>query len=80
MNNGFILLSLIKNKSRRMEIKTNINLSIKELARVIKNLRKDELKMLESSLSAGDKILKRRLDDVKSKKVKLLSRNEVFPK
>ncbi|MFH1195672.1 MAG: hypothetical protein V1720_08145 [bacterium] len=63
-----------------MEIRTNINMSIAELARVIKNLSEDELKLLESSLNAEDKKLKKRLDDVKLKRIKLLSREDVFSK
>ncbi|MBU0661727.1 MAG: hypothetical protein ABIJ40_09760 [Bacteroidota bacterium] len=61
-----------------MEVTANINLRIDDLARVIANLSKDELKILEARLSKEDDILKRRLNDVKNKKVKLLSREQVF--
>ena len=61
-----------------MEITANINLKIDDLAKVIANLSKEELKILEIRLSKEDKILKRRLKDVKNKKVRLLSREQVF--
>lgn len=61
-----------------MEVTANINLRIDDLASVIANLSKDELKILEARLSKEDNILKRRLNDVKNKKVKLLSREQVF--
>ncbi|MBU2636760.1 MAG: hypothetical protein KJ963_06715 [Bacteroidetes bacterium] len=61
-----------------MEVTANINLRIDDLARVIANLSKEELKILEARLSKEDNILKRRLNDVKNKKVKLLSREQVF--
>jgi hypothetical protein len=61
-----------------MEITANINLRIDDLARVIANLSKEELKILEVRLSKEDNNLKRRLNDVKSKKVKLLLREQVF--
>ncbi len=61
-----------------MEVTANINLRIDDLARVIANLSNDELKILEARLSKEDNILKRRLNDVKNKKVKLLSRRQVF--
>ena len=61
-----------------MEITANINLRIDDLASVIANLSKEELKILEARLSKEDNILKRRLNDVKNKKVKLLSREQVF--
>ena len=61
-----------------MEIIANINLRIDDLAKVIANLSKEELKSLEIRLSKEDNILKKRLTDVKNKKVKLLSRKQVF--
>ena len=61
-----------------MEVIANINLRIDDLASVIANLSKEELKILEARLSKEDNILKRRLNDVKNKKVKLLSREQVF--
>jgi hypothetical protein len=61
-----------------MEIIANINLRIDDLAKVIANLSKEELKILEIRLSKEDNILKKRLTDVKNKKVKLLSRKQVF--
>ena len=61
-----------------MEVTANINLRIDDLARVIAKLSKEELKILEARLSKEDNILKRRLNDVKNKKVKLLSREQVF--
>jgi hypothetical protein len=61
-----------------MEITANINLRLDDLARVIANLSKEELKILEARLSKEDNILKRRLNDVKNKKVKLLSREQIF--
>jgi hypothetical protein len=61
-----------------MEVTANINLRIDDLASVIANLSKEELKILEARLSKEDNILKRRLNDVKNKKVKLLSREQVF--
>ena len=61
-----------------MEVTANINLRIDDLARVIANLSKEELRILEARLSKEDKILKKRLNDVKNKKVKLLSREQVF--
>lgn len=61
-----------------MEVTANINLRIDDLARVIANLSKEELKILEARLSKEDNILKRRLNDVKNKKVKLLSREQIF--
>ncbi|MDQ7816764.1 MAG: hypothetical protein RDU14_07020 [Melioribacteraceae bacterium] len=61
-----------------MEVTANINLRIDELARVIAKLSKKELKILEARLSKEDNILKRRLNDVKNKKVKLLSREQIF--
>jgi hypothetical protein len=61
-----------------MEITANIKLRIDDLARVIANLSKGELKILETKLSKEDNILKKRLYDVKNKKVKLLSREQVF--
>jgi hypothetical protein len=61
-----------------MEIKANINLRIDVLARVIANLSKEELKILEARLSKENNILKRQLNDVKNKKVKLLSREQIF--
>jgi len=63
-----------------MEVTANINLRIDDLARVIANLSKEELKILEARLSKEDNILKRRLNDVKNKKVKLLTREQVFSK
>lgn len=61
-----------------MEVTANINLRIDDLASVIANLSKEELRILEARLSKEDNILKRRLNDVKNKKVKLLSREQVF--
>lgn len=61
-----------------MEVTANINLKIDDLARVITNLSKEEIKILEARLSEEDKILKKRLKDVKNKKVKLLSREQTF--
>ena len=61
-----------------MEVTANINLRIDDLARVIAKLSKEELKILEARLSKEDNILKGRLNDVKNKKVKLLSREQVF--
>ncbi|KAF0148581.1 MAG: hypothetical protein FD143_2866 [Ignavibacteria bacterium] len=61
-----------------MEVTASINLKIDDLAKVIANLSKDELKILEARLSKEDELLKRRLNDVKNKKVKLLSRDQVF--
>lgn len=61
-----------------MEVTASINLRIDDLAKVIANLSKDELKILEARLSKEDELLKRRLNDVKNKKVKLLSRDQVF--
>ena len=61
-----------------MEVIANINLRIDDLAKVIANLSKEEMKTLEERLSNEDKILKKRLYDVKNKKVKLLSREQVF--
>ena len=61
-----------------MEVTASINLKIDDLARVIANLSKDELKILEARLSKEDDLLKRRLNEVKNKKVKLLSRAQVF--
>jgi len=55
-----------------MEVTANINLRIDDLASVIANLSKEELRILEARLSKEDKILKKRLNDVKNKKVKLL--------
>ena len=62
-----------------MELTTKNNLKIDDLARVIAKLSKEELIILEARLSKKDDILKRRLNDVKNKKVKLLSREQVFP-
>ncbi len=61
-----------------MEVTANINLRIDDLAKVIANLSKEELKTLEARLSNEDKILKKRFNDVKNKKIKLLSRKQVF--
>jgi len=61
-----------------MEVTATINLKIDDLAKVIANLSKEELSILETRLSNEDKLLKRRLSDVKNKKVKLLSRTQVF--
>ncbi len=61
-----------------MEVTANINLRIEDLASVIAHLSKEELTMLEARLSKEDTIIKRRLNDVKNKKVKLLSREQVF--
>ena len=54
-----------------MELTTKNNLKIEGLARVIANLSKEELKILEARLSKKNDVLKRRLNDVKNKKVKL---------
>ena len=72
----YIIIKLFKEFI--MEITANINLRIDDLASVIANLSKEELKILEARLSKEDNILKRRLNDVKNKKVKLLSREQVF--
>ena len=72
----YIIIKLFKEFI--MEVTANINLRIDDLARVIANLSNDELKILEARLSKEDNILKRRLNDVKNKKVKLLSRRQVF--
>ena len=61
-----------------MELTTKNNLKIEGLARVIANLSKEELKILEARLSKKNDILKKRLNDVKNKRVKLLSREQVF--
>ncbi len=61
-----------------MEVSANINLKIDDLAKVIENLSKEELKTLEAKLSREDNILKKRFNDTKNKKVKLLSREQVF--
>jgi len=61
-----------------MEVTTKINLRIDDLVKVITNLSKDELKILEARLSKQDSILKRRLNDVKNNRVKLLSREQIF--
>jgi len=62
-----------------MEISANINIKIADLAKIIAGLTKEELQLLEKKLSAQDKILKKRMADVKNKKVTLLSRAQVFP-
>ena len=61
-----------------MEVTANIRLKIDDLARVIVSLSKEEIKILEARLSEEDKILKKRLKDVKNKKIKLLSREQTF--
>jgi hypothetical protein len=61
-----------------MEVTANINLRIDDLASVIAKLSKEELRILESRLSKEDKTLKKRFNDLKNKKVKLLSREQVF--
>lgn len=61
-----------------MEVTANIRLKIDDLARVIVSLSKEEIKILEARLSEEDKALKKRLKDVKNKKVKLLSREQTF--
>ena len=72
----YIIIKLFKEFI--MEVTANINLRIDDLASVIANLSKEELRILEARLSKEDKILKKRLNDVKNKKVKLLSREQVF--
>ena len=61
-----------------MEVTANIRLKIDDLARIIASLSKEEIKILEARLSEEDKALKKRLKDVKNKKVKLLSREQTF--
>ena len=61
-----------------MEVTANIRLKIDDLARVIVSLSKEEIKILEARLSEEDKALKKRLKDVKNKKIKLLSREQTF--
>lgn len=72
----YIIIKLFKEFI--MEVTANINLRIDDLASVIANLSKEELKILEARLSKEDKILKKRFNDVKNKKVKLLSREQAF--
>ena len=55
----------------QIDLTTRNNLKIEGLARVIANLSKEELKILEARLSKKNDVLKRRLNDVKNKKVKL---------
>lgn len=72
----YVLRKVFKEFS--MEVTANINMKIDDLARIIASLSKEEIKILEARLSEEDKILKKRLKDVKNKKIKLLSREQTF--
>ena len=61
-----------------MFVETKINLEISQIAKIIKNLKDDELEELEMILSGETKEIKRRLNLVKTKKAKLLTKEEVF--
>lgn len=64
----------------RVRSKAMISVTVDELARSIKNLTDEELELLEMKLTGDHTSLKKRLNDVKQKKVRLLSHKEVFKK
>ena len=59
-------------------INTNISIDIQELAKVIRSLSKEKLELLEMEISGENKMILKRFNDVKMKRVKLLSKKEVF--
>ena len=59
-------------------INTNISIDIQELAKVIRSLSKEKLELLEMEISGENKTILKRFNDVKMKRVKLLSKKEVF--
>ncbi|MEK7434351.1 MAG: hypothetical protein AABZ74_14560 [Cyanobacteriota bacterium] len=61
-----------------MAIQTKINLEIDQIANIIKSLSNDDIEELEMLLSGEKKEIKKRISEIKEKKVKLLSRKDIF--
>ncbi|MCL4458103.1 MAG: hypothetical protein M1147_02095 [Nitrospirae bacterium] len=61
-----------------MSIGVTVELKVEELANSIKKLNKTDKEMLLLLLSGEGREIAKRLKDIKSKKVKTLSREEVF--
>lgn len=61
-----------------MSVQAKISLDMNQLASIIKSLSDEDVEELEMLLSGETKELKKRVSEIKSKKVKLLSREEVF--
>lgn len=64
----------------RVRSKAMISVAVDELVRLIKNLSDDDLEMLEMKLTGQHSTLKKRMNEVKEKKVQFLSHKEVFGK
>ena len=61
-----------------MAVQTKINLEIDQIANIIKSLSNDDIEELEMLLSGENKEIKKRVSEIKEKKVKLLSRKDIF--
>lgn len=61
-----------------MLVQAKISLDITQIAEIIQSLSEDEIEELEMILSGEAQELKKRFDEIENKKVKLLTREEVF--
>jgi hypothetical protein len=59
-------------------VEAKIKIDLDEIAYMIKHLSKAELETLALKLNGQDKVLKKRDDDIKKNKVKILTKEEVF--
>lgn len=61
-----------------MSVGITVELKVEDIANLIKKLKKEDREMLLLLLSGEGKEIKKRLDEIKSKKVKTLTREEIF--
>ncbi len=61
-----------------MAIEVTVELSVEELAKSIARLKKNDKEMLLLLLSKKGKEIEKRVQDIKSKKVKTLTREEIL--
>lgn len=61
-----------------MSIGIKVELKVEDIANSIKKLNKEDKEMLLLLLTGKDKEIKKRLHEIKSKKVKTLTREETF--
>lgn len=61
-----------------MLINAKVQLELDDVAKFLKSLSLDDLEKLEMKISGQEKEIKKRMSEVKNKKVKLLTESEVF--
>jgi hypothetical protein len=61
-----------------MLINAKVQLELDDVAKFLKSLSLDDLEKLEMKISGQEKEVKKRMSEIKNKKVKLLTESEVF--